>query len=151
MTLKAIHDAVNGSNFGKTGIGSYKGFINENEITKFLASLKIFLYYVVLRLRGKNVAPPIMTQTKIAFCKIQYFDISNKEMVQLSKSKPKKFSTLCTFKIVHNCNNFFLLSSLVPFTSFIAELLSSYVAEIGDLVILYRFFLGESRRSHQFS
>ncbi len=31
QTHKAIPDAVNGSNFGKTGIGSYKGFINEKK------------------------------------------------------------------------------------------------------------------------
>jgi hypothetical protein len=27
-----------------------------------------------------------------------YFDITNKEKIQISKSKPKKISILCTFK-----------------------------------------------------
>ena len=32
MTHKAIPGAVNGSNFGKTSIGSFKGFINEKKL-----------------------------------------------------------------------------------------------------------------------
>jgi hypothetical protein len=35
LTLKAIPGAVIGSNFGKTSIGSYKGFTNERK-KKFL-------------------------------------------------------------------------------------------------------------------
>ncbi len=30
---------------------------------------------------------------------VKYFDITNKEIIQISKSKPKKISILCTFKV----------------------------------------------------
>ena len=69
LTHKAIPGAVNGSNFGKTSIGSYKGLINEKKII-FLTLLKIFSFCVVLRLRGIIVAPPIyMVQIKNFFPK----------------------------------------------------------------------------------
>jgi hypothetical protein len=41
LTHKAIPGAVNGSNFGKTSIGSYKGFINEKK-KYFFDQLKKF-------------------------------------------------------------------------------------------------------------
>ncbi len=39
-----------------------------------------------------------MAWSKIFFCKILIFSINNKEIIQISKSKPKKISILCTFK-----------------------------------------------------
>ena len=65
MTLKAIPGAVIGSNFGKTSIGSYKGFTNEKKNKKIFDLTQIFFSFcVVLGLRGKIVTPPIMAQTK---------------------------------------------------------------------------------------
>ncbi len=65
MTHKAIPGAVNGSNFGKTSISSYKGFINK-KIKKYFFDLaqKLFSFRVVLGLRGKIVPPPILAQSK---------------------------------------------------------------------------------------
>jgi len=68
LTLKAIPAAVNRSNFGKTSIGSYKGFRNEKNPKKFFdLPQKFFPFCVVLKLRGKIVTPPIMAQTKKFF------------------------------------------------------------------------------------
>jgi hypothetical protein len=69
------------------------------KIKFFLAYLKFFSFRVVLRLRGIIVAPPIMAN-KIFFHKSCYLCITNIEIVQNSKSKPKKFSFLCTFNPV---------------------------------------------------
>jgi hypothetical protein len=68
------------------------------KIKFFLAYLKIFLFRLVLRLRGIIVALPIMIQSKNFPPKSYCFCITNIEIVQNSKSKPKKFSFLCTFK-----------------------------------------------------
>ena len=99
MTHKAIPGAVNRANFEKTSISSDKDFINK-KIKKYVFDLaqKFFSFRVVLGLRGKIVPPPILAQSKIFFAKSYYFDINNNEIVQNSKSKPKKFSFLCTFK-----------------------------------------------------
>ncbi len=43
-------------------------------------------------------SPPFMAQKKILFTKPSYLSINSNETVQNSKSKPKKFSFLCTFK-----------------------------------------------------
>ncbi len=57
--------AVIGSNFGKTSIGSYKGFTNEKKNEKFFdLTQKLFSICVVLGLRGKIVPPPIVAQSK---------------------------------------------------------------------------------------
>jgi hypothetical protein len=65
LTLKAIPGAVIGSNFGKTSIGSYKGFTNEKKnIKNFDLTPNFFSFCVVLGLRGKIVPPPIMAQSK---------------------------------------------------------------------------------------
>jgi hypothetical protein len=53
---------------------------------------------VVLGLRGKIVPPPILAQSNNFFHKTLYLSIPNNEKVQISKSKPKKISILCTFK-----------------------------------------------------
>ncbi len=66
---------------------------------KFGLSWKIFSFHVVLGLRGIIVAPPIMVQSKKCFPKILLFIQTNIEIVQNSKSNPKKFSFLCTFKL----------------------------------------------------
>jgi hypothetical protein len=74
LTLKAIPYAVNRSNFQKTGIGSYKGFLNEKNKNKIFDLPQIFFSFcVVLGLRGKIITPPIMAQTKKIFCKILIF------------------------------------------------------------------------------
>ncbi len=63
-------DAVNRSNFGKTSIGSYKGFLKEkNQKNCFDLAQIFFSFRVVLRLRGKIVAPPILAQSKNVFAK----------------------------------------------------------------------------------
>jgi hypothetical protein len=99
LTLKAIPGAVNGSNFGKTSIGSNKEFINEkNKKQIFDLDQNFFSFCVVLRLRGKIVPLPIMAQSKIFFVKSLYFDITTKEIIQILESKLKKISILCTFK-----------------------------------------------------
>jgi hypothetical protein len=68
LTHKAIPGAVNGSNFGKTSISSYKGFINKKTKIKFFdLAQKIFSFRVVLGLRGKIVPPPILAQSKSFF------------------------------------------------------------------------------------
>jgi hypothetical protein len=80
-------------------MSSYKEFINEKKL-KYLFDLaqNFFSFRVVFRLRGKMVPPPKLAQSKIFFAKSKFFDITNKEMLQISKSKPKKISILCTFK-----------------------------------------------------
>ena len=99
MTLKALPGAVIGSNFGKTSIGSYKGFTNEKKIKNFFdLTQNFFSFCVVLGLRGIIVAPPIMVQSKKFTPKSYYLCITNNEIGQNSKSKPKKFSFLGTFK-----------------------------------------------------
>ncbi len=47
--------------------------------------------------RNNHIAPPIMVQSKKVSPKILFLCITNKEIVQNSKSKPKKLSFLCTF------------------------------------------------------
>ncbi len=47
--------------------------------------------------RGKVVPPTILTQSQKFFAKSSYFDITNKVILQISKSKPKKISILFTF------------------------------------------------------
>jgi hypothetical protein len=64
----------------------------------FWPILNFFLLRLVLRQRGIIAAPPIMVQSKKIFPKILLFMHTNKEIVQNSKLKPKKFSFLCTFK-----------------------------------------------------
>ncbi len=60
----------NGSNFGKTSIGSYEGFINEKKIKYFFdLAQKFFSFRLVLRLREKIVPPPVMDQSKNFFVK----------------------------------------------------------------------------------
>jgi hypothetical protein len=59
LTHKAISGAVNGSNFGKTSISSYKGFINKKIKYIFDLAQKFFSFRVVLGLRGKIVPTPI--------------------------------------------------------------------------------------------
>ncbi len=54
-----------------------------------MAYLEIFLFRLVLRLRGIIVAPPIMVQQKIFSPKSYFLCITNIEIVQNSKSKPK--------------------------------------------------------------
>jgi hypothetical protein len=71
LTLKAIPGAVIGSNFGKTSIGSYKGFTNEKK--KLDLTPNFFSFCVVLGLRGKIIPPPIMAQSKFLFGKILIF------------------------------------------------------------------------------
>ncbi len=74
MTLKAILDAVIGTNFGKTSIGSYKGFTNEKKNNKiFDLTQKFFSFCIVLGLRRIIVAPPIMVQSKKFYPKILLF------------------------------------------------------------------------------
>jgi hypothetical protein len=74
LTHKAIPGAVNGSNFGKTSISSYIGFINK-KIKKYFFELtqKCFSFRVVLGLRRKIVPPPTLAQSKSFFCKILIF------------------------------------------------------------------------------
>ena len=62
------------------------------------ACLRNFSFRVVLGLRGIIVAPSIMVQSKIFVTKILLFIHTYIEIVKNSKSKPKKFSFLCTFK-----------------------------------------------------
>jgi hypothetical protein len=57
LTLKAIPGAVIGSNFGKTSIGSYKGFTNKKKKNFFDLTQNFFSFCVVLGLRGIIVAP----------------------------------------------------------------------------------------------
>ena len=66
---KAIPDAVNGSNFGKTICSKYKGVIYDVEKKFFGLGWKQFLFPVVLGLRGKIEPPPKMAQSKIFFVK----------------------------------------------------------------------------------
>jgi hypothetical protein len=74
LTLKALPGAVIGSNFGKTSIGSYKGFTNEKKNKKIVDLTQIFFSFcVVLGLRGIIVAPPIMVQSKKFYPKILLF------------------------------------------------------------------------------
>jgi hypothetical protein len=47
LTLKALPGAVIRSNFGKTSIGSYKGFTNEKKIKKIFYLTQIF--FLILR------------------------------------------------------------------------------------------------------
>jgi hypothetical protein len=44
LTLKAIPDAVNGSNFGKTIFSKYKGVIYDVEKNNFLAKVENNFY-----------------------------------------------------------------------------------------------------------
>ncbi len=62
-----------------------------------MAYLEKFSFCVVSRLRGIIVAPHIMVQSTNFSPKSYYLCITNNEIVQNSKSKPKKFSFLCTF------------------------------------------------------
>jgi hypothetical protein len=74
LTHRAIPGAVNGSNFEKTSICSYKGFINKKiKIKIFDLAQNFFSFCVVLGLRGKIVPPPILAQSKSFFCKILIF------------------------------------------------------------------------------
>jgi hypothetical protein len=60
--IKTIPGADNGSNFGKTSIGSYKGFKNKKNLKRFFdLAQNLFL----LRLHGKIVPSPILAQSKI--------------------------------------------------------------------------------------
>jgi hypothetical protein len=69
LTLKAIPDAVNGSNFGKTIFSKYKGVIYDVEKKKFWPRLKFFFprSLKTTRLRGKIVPTPKMAQSKNFF------------------------------------------------------------------------------------
>ncbi len=71
----------------------------KKEEEKFLG-WKQFLIPVVLRLRGIILPPPIMGESKIVFTKPSYLSITSNETEQNSKSKPKKFSFLCTFNML---------------------------------------------------
>jgi hypothetical protein len=62
--MKAIPDAVNESNFGKTIFRKYKGHIYDVEKKNFWPRLKTIFFPVVLRLLGKIVPPPSMAQSK---------------------------------------------------------------------------------------
>jgi hypothetical protein len=74
LTHKAIPGAVNGSNFEKTSISPYKGFINKKiKIYFFDLAHKFFSFRVVLGLRGKIVPPPILAQSKSFLSKILIF------------------------------------------------------------------------------
>jgi hypothetical protein len=74
LTLKALPGAVIGSNFGKTSIGSYKGFTKKKKIINFFdLTQNFFSFCVVLGLRGIIVAPPIMVQSKKFYPKILLF------------------------------------------------------------------------------
>ena len=63
-----------------------------------IGGVRFFSFRVVLGLRGKIVPLQYWPNQKVFFAKSYYFDITNNEIVQNSKSKPKKFSFLCTFK-----------------------------------------------------
>ena len=56
--------------------------------------MKFFLVRLILRLRGINIAPPVMVQSKYFSLKTYYLRITNNEIVQNSKSEPKN-SHLC--------------------------------------------------------
>ncbi len=89
-----------------------------------MAFLEIFcLFRIVLRLRGIIVAPPMMVQTKFVSQKSYYLCITNNEIVQNSKSEPKKFSFLFTFKgrLDRPSVNIHELSLYFPFPSKDAE------------------------------
>ncbi len=58
--------------------------------------MNFFFHFSFLRLRGIIIAPPIMVQSKNFSLKSYYLCITNTEIVQNSKLKPKKFSFLCT-------------------------------------------------------
>jgi hypothetical protein len=67
--------------------------MKKNKIFFDLAQF-FFSFHVVLRLRGKIVPPPKLAQSKNFFVKSYYFDITNIEILQISKSKPKNISIL---------------------------------------------------------
>jgi hypothetical protein len=59
LTLKAIPGAVIGSNFGKTSIGSYKGFTNEKKIEKNfdLTQILFFILRSPRTMRKNRISP----------------------------------------------------------------------------------------------
>ncbi len=67
---------------------------------------KKFSFHVVLRLRGKIRTSSNTVPNKIFFAKSEYFDITNKEILEISKSKPKKSQTCVPLK-VHKREKFF--------------------------------------------
>ncbi len=78
--MNSIYDSVNGV--------SYK---NKNNVG---LSWKFFLFRLVLWLRGIIVASPIMVPEKNSFPKSLYLNITYNEIVQNSKSEPKKILIL---------------------------------------------------------
>ncbi len=64
----------------------------------FWPSSKFFIIPRSLKTTRKNHSSPNNGLIKNFFVKSNYFDINNKEITQISKSKPKKISILCTFK-----------------------------------------------------
>ena len=85
--------------FQKTNIGSYLGSKIEEEKKNFGPSSKFFFIPRSPRTTRKNHLPPaIMALSNFFFFKSKYFDITNKEIMQIPKSESKKFSILSTFK-----------------------------------------------------
>jgi hypothetical protein len=63
----------------------------------FDVAQNFFSFHVVLRLRGKIVAPPILVQSKNFCCKIIIFGPNCQRNITNLKIEAKKISILCTF------------------------------------------------------
>jgi hypothetical protein len=98
LTHKAAPVAGNGSNLGKSIISKYKRVIYDLKNKKIFAYLEKFFVPLSLTTTRNNPTSPQNGPIKIFFTKSLYLSITNNEIAQNSKSKPKKFSFLCTFK-----------------------------------------------------